>query len=174
MRFPILSGVAVAAGFALAGQTPVCEPPREMQPAFANLNFLDGSAGSPPPGWYLGPEWFNPSLPAAHEARTVSGAECRVGSQCARVYSVRPTPPSRGSFLYQVVNAAQYRGKMLRYQADVQTEAEPDSVVRLLVRVHRLNCDTSFRDDMGNHPITTTQLDFISNRSSNCSRRPRY
>lgn len=27
-------------------------------------------------------------------------------------------------------------------------------MARLLVRVHRTDCSTSFRDDMGNHPIT--------------------
>ena len=27
------------------------------------------------------------------------------------------------------------------------------SVARLLVRIHRKDCSTTFRDDMGNHPI---------------------
>jgi hypothetical protein len=65
-----------------------------------------------------------------------------------------PLAPTRGCvFLYQVIDAAPYRGKKLTYRADVRADVAQGSVVRLLVRVHRTDCSTSFLDDMGNHPI---------------------
>jgi hypothetical protein len=44
----------------------------------------------------------------------------------------------------------------LSYQAHVRVEAAPGSAARLLVRVHTVDCGTSFRDDMGDHPITAS------------------
>jgi hypothetical protein len=90
----------------------------------------------------------------AHEAQLVSGASCNGSRQCATVHSISAN--ARTCFLYQVIDATQYRGTMLRYRADVRADVLPGNVARLLVRVHRTDCGTSFRDDMGNHPITSS------------------
>lgn len=60
------------------------------------------------------------------------------------------------SFLYQNVDATKYRGKMLTYRASVRADVASGAMARLLVRVHRMDCSTSFRDDMGDHPITAS------------------
>jgi hypothetical protein len=52
-----------------------------------------------------------------------------------------------------VIEAAQYRGKTLTLRAAVRVEPTEGTVARLLVRVHATDCSTTFRDDMGNHPI---------------------
>jgi uncharacterized protein (TIGR02246 family) len=59
------------------------------------------------------------------------------------------------SFLYQVVDAAPYRGKSFTYRAAVRADLTTGSVARLLVRIHRNDGSSSFRWDMGDHPITS-------------------
>jgi hypothetical protein len=71
------------------------------------------------------------------------------------VHSIRDDPSVPLAFLYQIVDATQYRGKKLTFRAAVRTEIGQGSAARLLVHVHRNDCTTSFRDDMGDHPITT-------------------
>ena len=131
-----------------------CQPPEEMRAAVENLNFAKGNPGNAPPGWFLGPDWFRPAgtLPA-HEAKIVTGTSCNANQQCAPVHSLRADHAGT-CFLYQVIDAPQYRGKMLTYRADVRVDVASGSVARLLVHVHRADCGTSFRNDMGNHPIT--------------------
>jgi hypothetical protein len=125
-----------------------------MHAGLVNLNFTGGQETAPP-GWFLGPEWFMPPHPPVYEAKMVSSASCNGGQQCATVRSLRADPKVPFCFLYQVVDAAQYRGKVLTYRADARTQSDPGSLARLLVRVHRMDCSTSFRDDLGNHPITS-------------------
>lgn len=146
--------VPVAVGLALSGNAQLCQPPKEMRAVFQNLGLAEGTQDAAPPGWFLGPEWFMPPHAPVYEAKVVSGASCNGGRQCATVHSIRDDPSVRMCFFYQVVDAAQYRGKRLTYRADVRADVAPGSVARLLVRVHRTDCSTSFRDDMGNKPIT--------------------
>jgi hypothetical protein len=145
----------VSASFYIPAQEE-CQPPPEMRNAFGNLNFAEGAPGGTPSEWYLGPEWFRPQVAPGHVAKTVSGGACHSGQQCATVYSIGDIPSTETSFLYQVIDATQYRGKMLTYRAAVRADVASGSVARLLVRVHRMGCSTSFRDDMGDHPITTS------------------
>jgi hypothetical protein len=153
MKLGTLWGMAAVAGLALslyAQQSvyaPQCQPPREMRAAVENMNFAEGAPGAPPPGWYLGPEWFMPPHTPVYEAQVASGAACNGGNLCATVHSIRDDRSIQLAFLYQVLDAAQYRGKRVTFRAGVR-------VARLLVRVHRTDCSTSFRDDMGSHPIT--------------------
>jgi hypothetical protein len=95
-----------------------------------------------------------PARAPAYEAKIASGRSCNGSRQCATVQSIGYDPPVRLCFLYQIADAKPYRGKKLNYRADVRADVTPGSVARLLVRVHRPDCSTSFRDDMGNHPIT--------------------
>jgi hypothetical protein len=140
---------------ALTGLLPAqqCQPPRELRPAAANLDFSQGAAGTAPPVWLLGPEWFMPPHQPVYEAVITSGAACNGGAQCAMVRSLRDDPSVRFVFLYQVVEAAAFTGRRITLRAAVRVT--PGTVARLLVRVHRHDCGTSFRDDMGNHPITS-------------------
>jgi hypothetical protein len=119
-----------------------------IQDRFANLDFAGGALGVMPPGWRLGPEGTTSCT-----AEIASGAYCPSGQQCTVVRSKGDTANSL-SFLYQVVDATPYRGKRLTYRAAVRAEVAGTSVARLLVRIHREDGSTSFRDDMGDHPIT--------------------
>jgi hypothetical protein len=154
MKPGTLLGIAAVAGVALSVYAQQCQPPREMRAAVENMNFGEGAPGAPPPGWYLGPEWFMPPHTPVYEAQTASGAACNGSNQCATVHSIRDDRSIQLAFLYQVFDAAQYRGKRLTFRAAVRADDTLGSVARLLVRVHRNDCSTSFRDDMGNHPIT--------------------
>jgi hypothetical protein len=152
MTLTALVGVAAFVVLAFHGDAEQCQSPREMRTATENLKFSKGSAGAGPPGWFLGPYWWNPQMVPAHEAQIVSGRSCNGSLQCVAVHSV--TTNAGLCFLYQVIDATPYRGKKLTYRADVRADVAQGSVARLLVRVHRTDCGTSFRDDMGNHPIT--------------------
>jgi hypothetical protein len=154
MKLGALFGIAAFAGLAPSLYAQQCQPPREMRAAVENMNFAEGAPGAPPPGWYLGPEWFMPPHPPVYQAQTAAGAACHGGNQCATVHSIRDDRSIPLAFLLQVLDAAQYRGKRLTFRAAVRVDDTLGSVARLLVRVHRNDCSTSFRDDMGNHPIT--------------------
>ncbi len=80
---------------------------------------------------------------------------CNGSAQCATVRSIRFDPSIRLAFLYLVIDAIGNRGKTLTFHAMVRVDDTVGSVARLLVRVHRVDCTTSFRHDMGNHPITS-------------------
>jgi hypothetical protein len=118
------------------------------------LSFSEGTLGNAPPEWFLGPEWFMPPHAPVYEAKIAQGASCNGSQQCAAVHSISDSSSIRLAFLYQVVDATQYHGKNLVFHADVRADAALGSVARLLVRVHRSDFTTNFRDDMGNHPIT--------------------
>ena len=154
MKLGTLLGIAAVASLALSVYGQPCQPPREIRAAVENMNFVEGAPGAPPPGWYLGPEWFMPPHTPVYEAQVASGAACNGSLQCATVHSIRDDRSIQLAFLYQVVDAAQHRGKRLTFRAAVRVDDRLGSVARLLVRVHRADCSTSFRDDMGNHPIT--------------------
>jgi hypothetical protein len=155
LRLAICCGLlAVAWGTSAFAQP--CEKPPEMRAAIQNLNFSEGPRDSAPPGWFL--NGSKPPRTPYYEATTVSGASCSDGRQCGQLRSilqaVREDLSTRLGFLYQIIDATPYRGKTLRYQAKVRTDVTAGSVARLLVRIHRTDCSTSFRDDMGNRPIT--------------------
>jgi hypothetical protein len=149
MRLGTLWGIAAVAGLALSVYAQQCQLPREMRAAVENMNFAEGAPGAPPPEWYLGPEWFMPPHTPVYEAQVVSGAACNGGNQCVVVHSIRDDRSIQLAFLYQVLDAAQYRGKRLTFRAAVRADDTLESLARLLVRVHRTDCSTSFRDDIG-------------------------
>jgi hypothetical protein len=152
MRVTTAVGIAAIVVLAFPGGAQQCQSPREMRATVENLKFIEGLPGAAPPGWFLGPYWWNPQIVQAHEAQLVLGPSCNGGRQCATVHSISANAGS--CFLSQVIDATQYRGKKLTYRADVRADVPQGSAARLLVRIHRSDCGTSFRDDMGNHPIT--------------------
>jgi hypothetical protein len=155
MKLGAIFGVAAIALLvvSLHAQQP-CQRPTEMRASVENRSFIEGAPGAAPPGWFLGPEWFQPPHTPVYEARIASGAACNGGQQCGMVQSLREDPSVPLSFLYQVIDAAPHRGQVLRFRAAVRADVAQGSMARLLVRVHRKDCSTSFRDDMGDHPIT--------------------
>jgi ketosteroid isomerase-like protein len=150
MVFRILGG-ATFLGAACYAQS----APREMRGTFQNLDFAEGRPGAAPPGWFLGP----PHTPV-YVAETASGASCNAGEQCGTVRSIREDAANGLSFLYQVVDATRYRGSWLTFRAAVRADVALGSAARLLVRVHKTDGGTSFRDDMGGHPITSATWAF--------------
>jgi hypothetical protein len=134
------------------GQSKACTWP-ELKASPVNLDFSQGNAGSAPTAWLLGPEWFMPPHVPAYEALTTADNQCHGSPRCATVHSLRNDPSIPLAFLYQDLDALPYRGQTLVYRAFVRVDPSLGSVARLLVRVHRQDCSTTFRDDMGNHPV---------------------
>jgi hypothetical protein len=133
----------------------------ELKPDPQNLKFANASVGAAPPGWLLGPEM--PPHEPVYEAVIVPANQCHGGQQCTTVRSLRSDPAVPLSFLYQNLDASQHRGQILTYRAYVRVD--PGSSARLLVRVHRKDCSTTFRDDMGNHPVTSGSWAFYEIRA---------
>jgi hypothetical protein len=120
-----------------------------------NLTFTDGFVGAAPVGWLLGPEWFMPPHQPVYEALIAPANQCHGSQQCATVHSLRSDPSIPLSFLYEDLDASAHLGQTLTYRAFVRIEPRLNGVARLLVRVHRKDCSTTFRDDMGDHPVTS-------------------
>jgi hypothetical protein len=70
-----LLGIAAVAGLALSVYAQQCQV-GEVRAAVEDMSFAEGAPGAPPPGWYLGPEWFMPLHTPVYEAQTASGAAC--------------------------------------------------------------------------------------------------
>jgi hypothetical protein len=154
MRYALFAIFAVCAPCVrpVSAQPKACSWP-ELKASPQNLNFAEGAVGSPPMGWLLGPEWFMLPHEPVFEALIAPVAQCHGSPQCAMVRSLRSDPSVTLSFLYQDLDASPYRGLTLNYKAFVRVDPALRSVARLLVRVHRKDCSTTFRDDMGNHPV---------------------
>lgn len=151
--------IALLASLAFGGQSvpaPVrpCVWPEDMKTSAENLNFADGAVGAAPKGWLLGPDWFMPPHLPIYEAINVPAEQCHGSQECATVHSLRGNPTSL-TFLYQDLDVTQHRGQTLTYRAFVRVDPGQKSVARLLVRLHRKDCSTAFRDDMGDHPIVS-------------------
>jgi hypothetical protein len=128
---------------AVAAQT----RPIDIQPEVANLDFAAGAPGEMPPGWQLGP-----SDTPVYAARIAPAALCLNGKQCGTVQA-QGTGRHERCFLYQIVDAAPYRGKVLVYRAAARVTG--GGLARLVVRVHLEDNSTSFFDNQGDHPITS-------------------
>jgi beta-lactamase regulating signal transducer with metallopeptidase domain len=136
-------------------QTPPCTWP-ELKPNPLNLDFSQGNVGSAPTAW-LGPDSFmTPHVPV-YEALIADGNQCHSGGRCATVHSLGSDSPNYPAFLMQELDASLYRGQTLIYRAFVRVDPNSKGVGRLLVRVHRKNCSTTFRDDMGDHPVVSDE-----------------
>jgi len=132
-----------------------CGWPDELKTNAENLDFAAGAVDAAPKGWLLGPEWFMPPHVPIYQAIAVPAEQCHSGRQCGSVRSLRADPSVSLSFLYQDLDVTQHRGQTLRYRAFVRVDPGLKGVARLLVRLHRSDCSTTFRDDMGNDPITS-------------------
>ena len=127
----------------------------ELKPDPLNLDFSQGTVGAAPMVWRLGPEWFMPPHVPAYEALVAPASQCHGSPQCGTVHSLGPDPSIPLSFLYQELAASPHQGQTLIYRAFVRINPKSKGIGRLLVRVHRKDCSTTFRDDMGNHPVVS-------------------
>src|SRR5450756_59334 len=155
MRHPVIALLAalVFGGSSAPVSADPCQWPDDMKTTPQNLNFADGPLGTAPKGWLLAPEWFMPPHAPVSAALTVAADQCHGNQQCVTVQSLQPDPPLPLSFLYQDLDVSPYRGQILTYRAFVRIDPAQKSVARLLVREHRRDCSTTFRDDMGDHPV---------------------
>jgi hypothetical protein len=123
-----------------------------LQERFQNVDFSEGKPGEFPPGWHLGPE-RTPNF----AAETAAASGCLAGKQCATVRSIG-IAETAFCFLHQIYKADDFRGQHIKLRAAVRVSGE--GFARLLLRIHRLDDSTSFRDDMGDHPIRAGKWDF--------------
>jgi len=156
-----LCGTALAAAAVLSGADKgadkPCQVPFELRPKAENLGFARGLPGDTPAGWFLGPEWSMPPHKRVYQAKNVQAELCsgNGSTQCAKIESLRAEPAIPLGFLFQIIDATPYRGMTLTFKAKVRTDVNVGGVAKLLVHVHRNDCSTAFRDDMGDHTISS-------------------
>jgi C-terminal processing protease CtpA/Prc len=109
-----------------------------------NPGFEDGQPGEVPPGWFVP----LPSTNAGYSAKIVE-EKPHDGKRCAVLERSKESNAAGFGNLMQTVDAAQYRGKRIRYQAAVRT----DGRAQLWLRVDRKGGETGFFDNMGERPI---------------------
>jgi hypothetical protein len=133
---------------ALLGQT----RPSWIQNSFENGDFKRNKPGEFPAGWHLGPE-----RTPDYSAEVVTGPACTSGTQCAIVRWLG-IDARTFCFLYQIYDAEPFRGQKVKFRAAVRVTG--NGYARILVRIHRMDGTTSFRDDMGDHPINSPNWTF--------------
>jgi len=156
MKLTLALGIGGAVVLVATGSAQLCRTSPELRPAAQNLGFDAGAPGMPLPGWWLDPESWLPAARGAYAAEITTSRN--TSKQCASVRSVRADPSAPLAFLDQVIEAAAHRNTRLTLRAAARVA--PGSVARLLVRVHRMDCSTSFFDNLGDHPITTPSWSF--------------
>jgi hypothetical protein len=126
--------------------------PAWLQENFENGDFSRGRPGEFPVGWHLGPLGTQDFA-----AEIVAGQACNSGKQCATVRPLGVNAAKR-CFLHQIYEAGRFAGQRVKFRAAVRVTG--NGYARLLLRIHRLNGSTSFRDDMGDHPIRSSEWAF--------------
>src|SRR5205814_2150270 len=111
-----------------------------------NPGFEDGRPGEAPPGWLVPLACAN----AGYSAKVIE-EKPHDGKRCALLQHSKAKQSAAAAFgnLLQTVDAAQYRGKHIRYQAAVRA----DGRAQLWLRVDRKGGETGFFDNMGDRPI---------------------
>jgi uncharacterized protein (TIGR02246 family) len=138
----IVSLLFVTGGFAQSN-------PPGVSDQFANLDFASGAVGDLPSGWRLGAIGAS-----AYTAQIAPAAMCHGGKQCGMLGSVGLGPHDR-CFLYQNVDAALYRNKVLVFGA--ASRVTGGGLARLVVRVRRQDDSTTFYNNLGDHPIQSAE-----------------
>jgi hypothetical protein len=125
--------------------------PDGIQNSFENADFSRNKPGEFPTGWHLGPRTPD------YSAEVATGQACTSGMQCAIVRSLG-IDARTFCFLYQTYDAEPFRGQKVKFRAAVRVTG--NGYARILVRIHRVDGTTSFRDDMGDHPIRSASWAF--------------
>src|SRR5262245_10432086 len=111
-----------------------------------NPDFEEGDVGAAPAGW---------TLTTKGGTATVSDDNPRRGKHCVRVgLGDRPGDAPRYLVFQQQVDAAPYRGKLIRLKAAVRIDAaRPSDRAQLWLRVDRPGRRAGFYDNMEDRPI---------------------
>lgn len=110
------------------------------------LDIESGQVGKPPPGW---------SVPTAGYLAELREGGAAAGSRAARLSSKADARSPFGN-LMRSVDAAPYRGKVVRFRAAVRVEgAGGDDRGQLWLRVDRPDQRVGFFDNMGERPISS-------------------
>jgi hypothetical protein len=135
------------------------------QSPLVNPDFERGQPGQRPLGWLFG---FGPQK-LSYSALTVTD-RCNAGKQCAMAKSNELIPAGGHSFLYQYVDAKPYRGMKFKFRAAIRTKvpSSPDGA-GLLVRIHRVNGDSCFFDNMSGRRIASENWAFYEITGQVCA-----
>src|SRR5262245_30250142 len=111
-----------------------------------NPDFEEGDVGAAPAGW---------TLTTKGGTATISDDNPRRGKHCVRVgFGERPGDAPRFLVFLQQVDAARYRGKLIRLKAAVRIDAAgPLDRAQLWLRVDRPDRRAGFFDNMDDRPI---------------------
>jgi hypothetical protein len=124
----------------------------------SNLDFKEGTAGEPPPGWVV-PQ----VLKAVGYSAEFRREGCWSASGCAVLLAPSAPPPEAFGNLTQVFDATPFRGKTVRLRAFLKVEPTPPPDRRatdraqMWLRVDLANQQMGFFDDMGDRPINWPQ-----------------
>lgn len=136
--------LALVQATAFAQARPVFNAPRPL-----NLDFEKGEPGKIPQGWTL-----PPSTSQAGYLGESTTDRPKHGKNCAVLYSTRAVSSGAYGKLEQTIDAAPFRGKLIRFSAAVRTEINQlGSWAGLSLRVDRDKGNRGFFDDMFNRPI---------------------
>lgn len=120
--------------------------------AQANLQFQQGEALKPPPGWFVLDAMENTEYLAEWQANCRGDAPCAVLAGPATA-----TAESLGNLL-QDFDAAPFRGKRVKLRAWIKMEAGAlGDKAHMVLRVNRPNAETGFFDYMENRPIVSSE-----------------
>jgi hypothetical protein len=134
-------------------------------PTLVNPDFEQGQPGSRPLGWLFG---YGPNK-LSYSALTVTDS-CNSGKQCAMTKSNEVIPAGSHSFLYQYVDATQYRGMKFRFRAAVRTKVlGPPDGAGLLVRIHRVSGESCFFNNMSERRIISGDWAFYEITGQVCA-----
>lgn len=114
-----------------------------------NPGFEEGAAGQPAPGWSASPV----VLEDGYTVRTVEERP-ESGQKCLEIAlaGVKKSPQAFGASA-QTIDAAPYRGKLVRFSAALRVEGGETDRAQLWMRVDRPNGAMGFFDNMEARPV---------------------
>ncbi len=122
-----------------------------VQPQPRNLSFTEGATGSVPEGWLL-------PKPLADAGYTAELRRTGCGTQPSCAVLINPPKPVDNMFgiLTRTIDAAPFRGKMLRLRSRLRVEAKAaGDTAHMFLSYQRPNKETGALDTMENRPVVT-------------------
>jgi C-terminal processing protease CtpA/Prc len=128
----------------------------KVQSKPANLDFEEGDVGQVPLGW------VSPTIEFGYTAKLIE-ENPKTGRRCVLLSSDPEAKPTGHGFgnVMQVIDAAPYRGKRVRFRGAVRAEANGrEGKVQLWLRVDRSGSKRGFFDNTGDRLITSGQWQY--------------
>ncbi|HKW99040.1 MAG TPA: S41 family peptidase [Bryobacteraceae bacterium] len=113
-----------------------------------NLDFKASQPGQPPLGWLV-------PLAVKGFPAVVTDQCSKPGNRCAALKSEKVAAPAPFGNLMQYIDAANYRGRRVRFRASVRVESSAGARGALWLRVDRPNQQMGFFDNMMDRPIVS-------------------